>query len=638
MMDNIKCAKTFYGRLMTLLLCTTTVVAQAPMCSPDILAAVTLAETQARILCDVSDLSSLVGPAHYVNTNTINHFAGSPNFCNATCIDAISAIVRAWGKHDCEDEGTDYGMRRSIHRRILSEQYECDPPKQLCVDILSEIRFWQATPEGQTCIRKFHNATSAASSGAISSHLYHDYCTGECYDTLNSKLQLMFDSGCNSWPAYLDQKETLETFCSQDTAGTYCHHEYLGAAMAIENAFDLTKSTSQRNSYLTTLCTLCFRTIQSLQMQNFAVLRRFSREPELCIQDRELLEIGGNPRYCLPLFDEKESIIAGSGSNYPLANMAENMCKNDMGRCANRIWSHRLSQWTTNTAEAVQFRSLIQYSCLEFVSAGQSAMCNNVANIKRLESGHFTESSPNLPRPCTPTSITGECEYPTLCQSNWDGTCQPQCQISVDEILLTVGCCFNSWKHFIGNYTLQDASANFARIEFLEDECCNMQTTPYCNDRIEPACAYYNFATSLATTLQIPFKWVDANMERFNTSVKADIARSLGVLEEAISLQVIEGIPASNPAPGAPSIVTRIVFDVGSTTSVTGAKLQRSWDHINPVQLTSPVAADFTETNFMYRSRCLSEDIPIGVPCSSAQYLQVSIHVLVLGLAAVYLL
>eukprot|EP00040_Diaphanoeca_grandis_P012191 m.62095 g.62095 ORF g.62095 m.62095 type:complete len:642 (-) comp23083_c0_seq1:246-2171(-) len=596
-------------------------VTAVPTCSAEILDAVDVAETTAQRVCGVSDLSTLVRSNDYINKNNVDYFQGEPNFCNATCIDAVATIMRAWGKHDCDAGGEDYGHRRFVHGNLLSKQYECNPPREECINILTDFLFWKDTPDGQNCTMIYHDASTAALTGSnAATSKYASFCNGTCYSTINTKLTELYDAGCGTWPAYLIQQETFESFCSTDAQGTYCHEEYLAQTDVIVDAFNTSLTTTTRESHLANLCTMCFKKIQFLHMANFKVLRRFSREPELCIQDRESQEIGGASRYCLPLFDEKQQISDVSTANYQLATLAENMCKTDMGRCANRIWSHRLAQWTTTTTESSQLSSLIKYSCLEFISGGQSEYCNNVDNIKFLEGAHFTQSSANLNRPCTPSSITGECEHPTLCQSSWGSgsQCMPQCQISINEILLSIGCCFESWKDFVGNYTGIDASANFSRIEFLESSCCNQASTPQCNNRIKPTCAYYEYETTMSTTLPIPYEWVSKNLERFNTSVLVDIARNMGVLLESVTLSVVEGSVVDTRPTGTPDTWTRVVFIVGSTTSVVGAKMQRTWDHIDPFDWTNPIAAIFSDTEYIYRSRCLTEDIPLGVPCSGA--------------------
>ena len=88
--------------------------------------------------------------------------------------------------------------------------------------------------------------------------------------------------------------------------------------------------------------------IQTLKMQNFEALGRFSSEPELCIQDVQAARTYGSTyKFCLPTFEENEANYTEDPKrdepmDYPLATLGSLMCTDEMGRCAERIWAHRL--------------------------------------------------------------------------------------------------------------------------------------------------------------------------------------------------------------------------------------------------------------------------------------------------------
>ena len=86
--------------------------------------------------------------------------------------------------------------------------------------------------------------------------------------------------------------------------------------------------------------------VQTLKMQNFEALGRFSSEPALCIQDVQSETLGSTYKFCLPEFEQIEANHTASTQRhvdyYPLAALGSMMCTGGMGRCAERIWAHRL--------------------------------------------------------------------------------------------------------------------------------------------------------------------------------------------------------------------------------------------------------------------------------------------------------
>ena len=62
----------------------------------------------------------------------------------------------------------------------------------------------------------------------------------------------------------------------------------------------------------------------------------------------------------------------------------------------------------------------------------------------------------------------------------------------LEDLILDVGCCYESWKYFMGNYSGTDASANFARVAFLENACCDAETGASCSNTLQGPCGLYS--------------------------------------------------------------------------------------------------------------------------------------------------
>lgn len=113
--------------------------------------------------------------------------------------------------------------------------------------------------------------------------------------------------------------------------------------------------------------------------------------------------------------------------------------------------------------------------------------------LQNLEAGNYTVAY-DVTRPCLPNSIDGTCKEPRLC-ATWPApslSCTPQCQTTINDIILQVGCCYESWKHFMGNYSGDDASSNFARIAFLASSCCDTETGASCGNSISGPCGLHS--------------------------------------------------------------------------------------------------------------------------------------------------
>lgn len=586
----------------------------------------------AKAACNVVDLSMLVPGDDFTGSKYGAHFEGSANYCKPACISAVATLVRAWGKANCDYGGSDYGHLRSLHLETQARQFECASPREGCVPALTDFLNWKQSDEGQNCSRQFKHAEATASAGSSDQQFFAAYCEGSCAAKTNAYLNALHGEGCNAWPAYLAHQEEHEVFCStgpRDAAdnAVYCHREYLSAAGTIHMALDASQRVATRETALVSICTDCFRQIQTLKMQNFEALGRFSSEPELCIQDVQAARTYGSTyKFCLPKFEQIEANYTvdpkrDEPMDYPLATLGSLMCTDEMGRCAERIWAHRLAQWTTSAATKSDLTNRLKYSCLEGNLNGESKQCNSVSEIRLLEAGSYTERAV-VNQECNPNSISGECLEPRSCQS-WDGSlvegsCRPQCQTKTNAILLNVGCCYESWKYFMGNYSGADASANFARVAFLANACCDAETGASCSNSLQGPCGLYSHKTALAVTVaNVPYSWVKSNRKYFNVSIVEDIARILGVLDSSITLSVVEEFRGDQ---------TKVAFLVGSSTSVSGNKVQRSFER---AMGNSTFAMNYTAAQQTYRTRCQGSDF--GNLCSSASLLRSSTFTLALA-------
>ncbi len=72
--------------------------------------------------------------------------------------------------------------------------------------------------------------------------------------------------------------------CAQ-VDGQMCSVEYLARGAQINVALNPSATVSVREAVLGSLCTKCFREIQRIRAQNFRLLRKYDRQPELCLVD-----------------------------------------------------------------------------------------------------------------------------------------------------------------------------------------------------------------------------------------------------------------------------------------------------------------------------------------------------------------
>lgn len=586
----------------------TATTARAAQCPSSVLSAVDDAEGTAIEACGVASLSMLVHGDRYTGPEHGDPFEGQTSLCDQSCIDAVAAVVRSWGKTACDGGGSDYGHRRSVHENALARQYQCDPPHQRCVDLLVEYDMWRLSDVGRNCTRLHQQATEAAAGGSSDTTFVAEYCAGTCGSDVQSILDGLFAAGCNGWPAFVSHLQDYQIFCSSPanpstSAMQYCYVEYINAAADIETALDTALSVSTREAALERICTDCFREIQVLKMQNFEILKQYSREPELCITDIQGESAGGEVIFCLPEFEQLESDNS-LASNTTLSTLSDAMCADSMGRCAERIWSHRMNMWLTTDDVTAQLSLLLQYACVEYNAlGGVSIRCGSLSDIQTIDGGVYTESVDPSNGSCIPSSTDGFCDEPVDCRSWPTNNCPESCQTIISSLVNNVGCCYSTWERFTsGIYT---ATLNFERLDFLSTSCCG-DGFGGCSNGFPESCELSGHETALSVTVEnVPHSWVQRNRDVFDTSIKKDLARILGVLESAIVLNVVEEFFFEE------GDQTQVEFVVRSATSAMGSKIQRSFEQATD---NTTFKVNYTEAQHAYSIRCLNIE---GLACTA---------------------
>jgi hypothetical protein len=569
----------------------------------------------------------------------------------------VSKLSQAWKDYDVQygscDWG-DFGATRALHERLQQEQYECGAPSATCTDLYTEYLFWRANGEGQNCSKEIALARAETDPAAAQAK-YFAFCgtgaedgdageaadgggevvaSGSCAASIQQTLEIMMKAGCGGWTAFIAIAEDVQLMCTVDPAAaasaepTFCEPLHRANAGVLKTALDSSNSVSAREATLPGLCTSCFTALFRIKRQNADVLRRIYSEPELCITDPKVEQDIANTgiRYCLPRFEEAMTAASLNGQ-------AANVCEAEsMGRCGRLVWAHRLQSYGITHDEKTLKESYIDLMCARAGKEEDAEYCHSVT--QDLAEGEFQETDPQEERECKPESTTGECVKPQFCQTWTDAAdasmlCPSRCQTDVNNLVVQYGCCFNSWKLLLqenaGGDTDALAAANdlFARVEYLEDECCSSERREdgeanTCPDKAPGACAMYPNSDQFSVLVPIPYGWADAQSTAFEGTIVVDIAQALGVNTAAVS-----GV-STNQAGDAGNDITQVTFTIGSQSSYEG-------DYIRTILEARQSAETFyyDKTSQLYESADCEES-PGTEYCSSSAQLASSLLLFVL--------
>eukprot|EP00041_Stephanoeca_diplocostata_P039333 m.1614341 g.1614341 ORF g.1614341 m.1614341 type:complete len:502 (+) comp25370_c0_seq18:1033-2538(+) len=480
--------------VVSMLLISSLAPTAAVRCSDTVVESINAAVSRTQAACGTQDLSKLVpGDVEDYGDRTSN---GDAMFCADACVEAVAALNnQAWpARDDCDLD--DFGKTRNTHRALMHRQYECGPPAAACEELYTDYLFWMQTAVGQQCTADLQTARTAAAGGVDTAESvaaqYSSLCTGACGANMSAYLAALSNAACRSWPAYIAQKELYDLVCSA-VDGAFCDLEIQHNTRKISDALNATNArVSQHEGIAGQICTPCFgEYIRMLTVNDRALRRTTTRDlAELCIAE----QVDGARKFCLYEFQGRMANVSDrtAPDTAPLASVASSVCAVSLGRCAERVWAHRLSHWTVAPGSAVarNLTAFIKYSCLE-IEPSNPKTCYSTAS--QLEAGRYTESG--IGQTCTPTSIDGPCVNPALCRTWSDNSCPFQCSRRMNFHITLISCCIRSWRDFMEDVYNPNAtnginhSTYFDRFEFLSAQCCGDGTNGLCQNKIPSSCS-----------------------------------------------------------------------------------------------------------------------------------------------------
>eukprot|EP00055_Hartaetosiga_balthica_P012822 m.63510 g.63510 ORF g.63510 m.63510 type:complete len:582 (-) comp8073_c1_seq2:979-2724(-) len=539
------------------------------------------ARSNAENACGTSDLTSLITPTDFN--------VGSTSMCLNSCSAAMSKLLRSYPSDGSCDDDTTY----LAYRRVQNDQRECNPPNQACSSIYLEYLFYLQSPEGQTCLAGVNNARALLTQDA-----YTSICTDDCYATITSFADQLLSESCGTWPAYLALRKDLDLLCVSNN-DVYCEAEYFNNTDAINVAKNSSALSSARTTALSTVCTTCFNLIQNIYGISKQALGIENNEGNLCIKH--------DSSFCILALDEIEATVATIVDEDEKVNTrSREVCADaTVKRCVQRMWSYEYAQPFTTTSRKSRLNSYLLYSCLRHQTSDN--LCASLT--QSLIEGLYLDAPNGFT--CTPTDVSNGCSNPPSCLS-WDNPsqCSFGCSSGVNEVVQTLGCCFNSVNNFHSAISSTPAvtSELFERMQFLSTSCCARQHSD-CSELFAPQCSFQKQTQQLSVTIfDPPYQWIVNNEEAFTDAFISDLAFNTGHARSLFSSvnyrEVTLGVTVTFSIAAASN--TEINDIEAVLTDITSRRTFRQWNSLALYAQDSSAAHHIACVSFMFISILIS--------------------------------
>ncbi|EGD83187.1 hypothetical protein PTSG_03818 [Salpingoeca rosetta] len=427
--------------------------------------------------CEVNGLEELY---HSVN------YAGPPNFCAASCVNAVSALHEALSYCETAEAvlGT-AGVRASV-RSINRQQAACNAPSVACLRVQREFDSWLRTATGEGCLDVMADAATLPDTEASQAQL-RSTCTGTCHSGFTYYLAQLEEAGCVDWALYQLHRESFDLTCATTTDdGTsdtivYCRNKFSPEQLQeqLRTARNTSRSQAERDTALQAICTPClFEYIQVEARKSSA---------RIDVAELDLLCARDSTTFCYPRVMDVLVFTTHAGP----AQRAQQLCS--LGECSDKVLARlrntpqlaSLSNAASVAEELVQHADAhLKYMCLQ---SEEGDVCVDVMDA--IISG-FDE---NL-------AFQGTAYFgPDACEDIGTGDyCTWGCQRRLDRLVDAVGCCHHSIRTYLTEIGTAAAEVDdaFAPVEAVTSEC---------GHDIGPACTVYNEDVAADVVLVVPF-------------------------------------------------------------------------------------------------------------------------------------